>query len=215
MLRKLLILLCLAIATNAVAQVNITPVKTTPKEVVPEIDYKQAGAPMPRMKLLSYHDSGGKKGESTALKDSNAASEPRSKKRKKQLEEEKKIAKHHYITNEDLDNNANLFVMMFNPTCSHCIDETEMLEKNIGLFKRSKLVLIANTTNKDYIAHFVSNNHVADYPAIYVGMDSSDFWGKVFLYQALPQISIYDHNRNLIKSFTGEKPIDSLEKYIQ
>src|SRR3954462_1069643 len=47
------------------------------------------------------------------------------------------------VTNETLKNKANLFVMMFNPTCEHCEAMTQALEDNIKLFKKSKVVMVA------------------------------------------------------------------------
>ena len=120
-----------------------------------------------------------------------------------------------YMTDKDLDNRGNLLVMMFNPTCSHCQDETVVLEKNIFLFKKTELVFLANPVMKAYLPDYVNMLHVGEYPSIHVGIDSSDFINKVFLYQSLPQINIYDKHRKLVKIYNGEVAIDSLKQYIQ
>jgi thiol-disulfide isomerase/thioredoxin len=166
-----------------------------------EIDYKLIGAPMPRLRYILCHDTATKKSADGNAVHSDAGN----------ATVQKPI-----LTNEDLDNGANLFVMMFNPTCSHCMDETILLEKNGELFKRSKIALLANPVMKAYVGDFVKNTHIDQYPSfMYLGIDSADFINKVFLYRPLPQINIYDKNRKLIKIFTGEVVIDSLSKYIQ
>ena len=221
MFRKLLFLILFSGTANAFAQVAITPVKPSEKKIDPPVDYKQMGAPMPAIRVLKYHDTGSNQHVNTAgvPGDSVAASGKFSKKRKKRLAEEKKeeskMGSGKYLTNEDLDNGANLFVMMFNPTCSHCEDETEMLEKNITMFKKSKILLLANPVQSPYVPNFVKNFHIADYPTFYIGIDSSDFISKVYLYSALPQIDIYNKDRKLVKTFAGEIGIDSLQAYIQ
>ncbi len=48
---------------------------------------------------------------------------------------------------------------------------------------------------------------------MYIGTDSSGFINNVFLYQSLPQINIYSPAHKLIKTYTGEVPIDSLKQY--
>jgi thioredoxin-related protein len=120
------------------------------------------------------------------------------------------------ITNKDMKNDANLFVMLFNPTCSHCEDMTMLLEKNIALFDKSKLLMVATSTQAPYIKGFEDSYHTDQYKTMTVGLDSNmHLVDKTFRYKMLPQISVYDKDRKLIKVFTGEIPIDSLKPYIQ
>lgn len=120
------------------------------------------------------------------------------------------------ITNKDVDYHANLVVMLFNPTCEHCQDQTELLEKNIFLFKKSKLLMIAAPSMGPYLQNFITTYHTDQYPnTITVGLDSNHTIDNTFLYESLPQINIYNSDRKLIKIFTGNKPIDSLKRYIQ
>jgi protein-disulfide isomerase len=70
--------------------------------------------------------------------------------------------------------------MMFNPTCSHCEDETALLEKNIALFKKTKMVLMANPIMWDYLPAFAKTFHIEDFHNITLGVDSADFINKVF-----------------------------------
>ena len=207
MLRQLLILLCLACATNTIAQQNAAPSsKTTEKQ----IDYKQMGAPMPPLRILLYKDTSAKKTNNTAESEHLS----RRQRREEEMKEQKK-QEDQYITEDDLNNGANLFVMMFNPTCSHCQDETAIIKTNIALFHKTQLALIANPQMKQYLPDFVNLLHVLDYPSMHVGIDSTGFIDKVFLFQMLPQIKIYNHNRKLIKTYNGEVAIDSLRKYIE
>src|ERR1043165_4329183 len=63
------------------------------------------------------------------------------------------------ITNETIKNDANLFVMMFNPTCEHCEDMTRALEASVGLFKNSKIVLMAGAVMMPYLEYFDKTTH--------------------------------------------------------
>jgi hypothetical protein len=204
MLRKLLIFVCLFSATTSIAQVGITPIKTTEKQK--EIDYKEIGAPLPPFKFIELH----------SIKPAASTAEPQ-KKSKKDAKEEDPLTNttQTLLTDKDFDNGANLFIMMFNPTCSHCEDETRMLQKNIGLFTRSQIILMANLVMKPYMPDFINNLHTDDFASIHTGVDSAGFIDKVFLYKSLPQINIYDGQRRLLKTFTGEAGIDSLAGYIQ
>jgi hypothetical protein len=120
-----------------------------------------------------------------------------------------------FLTNETLKNDAPLIIMLFNPTCEHCEDETMLLRDNIALFKKTNLVLIAAAGMEPYLSYFFNNTKIADVPKIQVGTDSSGYIEKTFRYNSLPQINIYDKNRKLVEVFTGDTPLDALKPYIQ
>src|SRR5947209_3428567 len=61
MFRILLFLMTVTVATSAVAQVGITPIKTTEKHADQTIDYKQMGAPMPELRYIKFPDTNYKK----------------------------------------------------------------------------------------------------------------------------------------------------------
>ncbi len=198
MLRKLLLPVFVLGVMNVHAQEPAKAAKETP------IDYHEPGSPMPRLKLVTL-DTLSKVYEGRELKKIN----------KKNTKKWGYTPATRVVGNDDLDNGGNLFLMMFNPTCGHCEDETEILKKNIGLFKKSRLVLVANASMKTYLPDFVKNHKTRDfYPQMTVGLDSSDFIKLIFQYGALPQINIYGSDRKLIKSYNGEVAIDSLKQYI-
>lgn len=120
------------------------------------------------------------------------------------------------ITTKDLANDANLFVMMFNPTCGHCQEMTLALGKSADLFKKSKVIMIASPNQEPLLDFFENTTHVSKYhPTFQYGLDSSDFIIKAFRYQSLPQINVYDKDRKLIKIINGENTVESLREYIE
>lgn len=119
------------------------------------------------------------------------------------------------ITADSLANDANLFVMMFNPTCEHCEDMTRDLEKHIGLFRKSHIVLMAAPMMGPYLEYFDKTTNYTQFPSLKVGLDSAKFIEHTFNYETLPQINVYDKDRRLIKWFSAINTIDSLRPYIQ
>ena len=206
MLRKLILLPCLFLCAGAIAQTS----KITEKQEEKEIDYKQVGAPMPPLKMLLYQDTSRKKVVTGTVN-----TDPPRKAKRKNRHDEPAAGVTKMITVHDVDNGANLFVMIFNPTCAHCEDETVMLEKNIALFKRSKILLMAAPGMMPYLGDFVKRLGVDEYPQMSAGVDSSGFVNNIFLYQTLPQINIYNADRKLLKIWSGEVSIDSLRQHIQ
>ncbi len=119
------------------------------------------------------------------------------------------------ITNKDVQYNGNLLLMLFNPTCSHCENMTELLEKNIALFNKTKLLMVATPGMEPYMQEFERRHRTKEYAPIWLTNDSTKLIDRIFTYKMLPQINVYDKNRNLIKSFNGDISIDSLKEYIQ
>lgn len=118
------------------------------------------------------------------------------------------------MTERDLESDGNLFIMLFNPTCSHCEDMTMIFEKYADSFKTSKLLLLAAKPMTPYIPDFAERHNIAKYKSMYIGWDSTGFVDHMFLYQQLPQINIFDKERKLIKIFSGEVPADTIRKFI-
>lgn len=119
-----------------------------------------------------------------------------------------------YIYNKDLENDAHLVLMLFNPTCDHCEDQARMFKDNIFLFKKTKLLLIAGDAMMPYMEYFTATTRTEDYPSIRMGVDSSGYIEKTYKQIALPQINIYDKDRKLERIFYGVTPIDTLKQYI-
>lgn len=120
-----------------------------------------------------------------------------------------------FITEKTVDNNANLFIMMFNPTCEHCEAMTQALEDNIKLFKKSKIVMVAASMMQPYLGDFEKTHKTDKYRPILVGTDSSKIIDKLFNYNTLPQINVYNHDRKLIRVFSSLETVDSLKQYIE
>ena len=197
--RSLLVAFIFGTVATAYAQ---QPANYTPKPL--PIDYHQVDAPMPKVKLVTL-DTLSKLYEGKQLKKMN----------KKNTKKFGYTPATRIITNDDINNTGNVFVMMFNPNCGHCEDQTEILKKNIDQFKTSTLILMANAVMKTYLPDFVKNHKTHDfYPKMIVGIDSGEVIKEAYLYGALPQINIYNSKHKLLKSFNGEIPIDSLKMYM-
>jgi len=118
------------------------------------------------------------------------------------------------IVNNDLKGNGNLLLMLFNPTCEHCIDMTDLMQRNISLFKDTKVLLMASANMMPYLSYFKNTVKASDFPSFKVAIDSSKAIDVLYNYVTLPQINIYNSEHKLIKTFNGDLPIDSLKGYI-
>lgn len=120
-----------------------------------------------------------------------------------------------YITNADLNNDAPLIIMLFNPTCEHCEEQARLFQQHLSSFKETKLLLMAAPAMGPYLGYFVKNTQSDKYPSLQIGLDSSDYIQNTFRYETLPQINVYDAQHTLVRVFNGSTPIDSLKPYIR
>lgn len=204
MVRKLILsVIASAVTCLALAQQDTKTKQNTPS---PNIDYKREGSPMPVLFMREYHDTTAANTAELSKKD-----------KKRKAKEAKEIDANRYSTlsSKDLDNGNTLMIMLFNPTCSHCEEMTMRIQQNISMFKKTDIVLMASKPMAPYLPDFASRYQIGKYPIMRIGYDSSNFVDNTFTYQQLPQITIYDSHRRLIKIFSGEVPIDTLRKFVE
>jgi thiol-disulfide isomerase/thioredoxin len=193
MLRKIFILIALVCGFNAMAQDVKNPIKPTVPE--PKPDYRVIGAPLPNVLVITYDS---------------IKTEKKKKHRKQVLPQgPTKI-----VTNKDIDDNHNLIVMIFNPTCGHCEEMTHILTNSEDRLQKSKVLMLAAPVMRPYMPDFIKNQKLGDHPNFIIGIDSLDVNKDLYLYSALPQLNIYDANRKLVKIFSGEVAIDSVINYL-
>lgn len=118
-------------------------------------------------------------------------------------------------TGNTLQHQGNTLIMLFNPTCEHCMETARAIIKHLPDFSKTRLLLLAMPEMKTYLSFFDAMTKVTKYPEITMGVDSANSFNKMSNYGLLPQINIYDNNRKLIKVFNGDTPIDSLIQYAE
>lgn len=116
-------------------------------------------------------------------------------------------------TAEDYKNKHNFFLFLFNPTCGHCIRMGLVMGENENAFKNNNVLFLAGPQMMSYLKSFYEQSKLGEHPVIKVGIDSAQTLDRLYSYKMLPQINIYDKNRILIKTFYGDTPLDSLQKY--
>ena len=201
-MKRMLAMALIAGSLTATAQDNVKLPAAKSKTAAEPIDYEHVGAPMPPFFLVTLDTMMDNKQERKAMKKNPGYM---------RSAQNTKVYSEAYFKSK-----SNLLVMMFNPTCGHCEDQTEVFKKNIGMFKDSRLILMANQQMKQYLPNFIANHATRSFSEkMIVGYDSTDFVKKVFLYQALPQINVYNADRKLIRTFSGNVSIDTLAQYIR
>lgn len=118
-------------------------------------------------------------------------------------------------TQANLKSQHGSMLIMFNPTCEHCIDMAKAICGNHEKFQQVPIAFMAGSNLMSYMDHFFQETKLHDCSDIMVGVDSAEAAYKMYLFQSLPQINIYDSDQKLVKIFSGDVPIDSLTYYLK
>ncbi len=122
-------------------------------------------------------------------------------------------SKHEYSA-EDFKNKNHFFLFLFNPTCGHCIKMAKLVNDNKEVFKKNNVLFLAGPAMMPYLPNFYQAAGIDNNSDIKVGIDSASTVDRLYMYQMLPQINVYDKNRKLIRIMHGDVSLDTLKHYI-
>jgi hypothetical protein len=116
-------------------------------------------------------------------------------------------------TNDDINKAKNSFLVLFNPTCHHCMDMAKLMGTHKQDFANHTIFFVAAADMMPYLDYFFEQTGAAAFDNLVIGIDSADIITNLYQYGSLPQINIYDSTQTLVRMFAGETPLDSLLKY--
>lgn len=117
------------------------------------------------------------------------------------------------FTKDNLQKKKATVIIIFSPDCDHCQHATKELTANIGLFKKTQIVM-ASPLEFAYIKKFYEEYKIAEHPNIIMGRDPSYFFGTFFRVRSFPAIFVYDKKGNFIQSFDGSVPVEKIAEVL-
>jgi hypothetical protein len=104
--------------------------------------------------------------------------------------------------------------MLFDPDCRHCKDLTKKMLKEMDSLKNIRFYLFTAAHSMTAIRKFYDDFHLADYPNIMViGRDYEFFFHEFYGVKFVPDIALYDKDKNLIKLFEANATVKDLYEY--
>jgi hypothetical protein len=114
-----------------------------------------------------------------------------------------------YLTRDDLKKHHPTLIMYFSPDCDHCKHQTEFILAENDKFKNIEIVMATYQPfgeMKDFITHY----KLTDHPNIKIGRDDKFFFAPFYRIASLPFLALYDKNGDLITTFEGTHPADTI-----
>lgn len=103
-------------------------------------------------------------------------------------------------------------IFYFNSDCEHCQYEAKEINKNIALFKNTKIVMVSFNTIKE-IKGF-AKEYGLNYPNLTFLQDPKYQFSNWFGKSSIPAVFIYNAQHKLVKEFHGETKIEAITKYL-
>jgi thiol-disulfide isomerase/thioredoxin len=114
-----------------------------------------------------------------------------------------------------LTENKNTVIMLFNPTCSHCKDQMQLM-LTIPELTASTNIILASTENLEKIKIFYDKFQLEKYPLIHIGKDYKYFFGGFYQPKTIPVLAFYNKQQQLVYFNQGEvkkaEILDALKK---
>jgi thioredoxin-related protein len=107
-----------------------------------------------------------------------------------------------------------VIIMYFSPSCDHCQHQIGDMLKRIDEFKNTQLVLATYQPFEEMV-EFCKTYELAKYSNIKVGRDTKFVLPPFYHIQSLPYLALYNKKGNLVTTWQGNVPVDTLLKALQ
>ena len=114
-----------------------------------------------------------------------------------------------YFTKQDLLKKSPVMLMIFNPQCEHCQQETEAIIKHMDEFKKVQIVMAA-LAPFDSMLVFFKKYKLEQFENIAVGKDIQTFLPAFYMLRNLPFFAFYNRKKELISVFEGALSIPQM-----
>lgn len=115
-------------------------------------------------------------------------------------------------TNNFIQKDKPVCVFYFNADCEHCQYEAKEINKNIGLFKSTQIVMVSFNAISE-IKQF-AKLYGLNYPNITFLQDPKYEFKNWFGKTSVPAVFIYNAQHQLVKEYHGETKIEAIIKYL-
>ena len=116
----------------------------------------------------------------------------------------------------DFPKDKPVMLVLFNPSCGHCQIILEQVRDNIEDFKFATILFLTGEPLKDVLPDYVVNvkvDKMAD--DILVASDNSDATLKIFEYQGIPQVMLYNKEHKLEFIYYKEAQNMNMLRYLK
>lgn len=115
------------------------------------------------------------------------------------------------FTNNDIQKNRPILLMIFSPDCGHCQHVATEITKNIDHFNKVQILMFTWLPYSDMMS-FDKTYKIADFPQITLGWDPKYFFLPYYHVSSYPKLIVYNKKGKYVKEFQGNIQIEDVWK---
>jgi hypothetical protein len=119
------------------------------------------------------------------------------------------VADSSFFTKNNLSKKKSTLIIVFSPSCEHCIHATKALLAHIDLFKKTQ-ILMTSPLEHDLIKKFYNEYKIGNYSNILMGRDPSFFLGTFYGLKSYPGIYAYNKKGKFLQSFDSDTAMEKI-----
>lgn len=117
------------------------------------------------------------------------------------------------FTNQNIDKNKKVLIMLFNPDCGYCKIQTDSIIAGIDKLKDFEIIM-ATFEPMPAIQSFYAQHQLQQYSNIKVGRDTRYFFIPFYESTGVPFLALYNEKHKLVTTFNTSVPLQKiLEAY--
>lgn len=114
----------------------------------------------------------------------------------------------------DIIEDKNYVIFLFNPSCYHCVEMTDMLLKHADELSETTILFIATQDALEMLPQFMRDVNYKESPNLIIGVDDSDIVRKLYNSGMLPQLMFYNSQHQLIKIYNGDMTWEEFSQHL-
>lgn len=106
-------------------------------------------------------------------------------------------------------------LMLFAPDCKHCKETTTRMLNGMDTLRDVHIYMVTPVHSMADVRKFYKQHNLAEYKNIkLVGCDYEFFFHDFYGTSVVPDLALYDANRNLVRLFEGETTLGDIYPYL-
>ena len=116
-----------------------------------------------------------------------------------------------YLNTSSIPTGKPVVFFFYYTYCPYCREQLKDIIKNIDKFKDTRIYMLTGSPYGEVKAYWKEFN-LDKYPNIVMSMDYKNFFIDTFKIKGVPFLAVYDKNKELQNTFSGQAPLEDLLK---
>lgn len=108
-----------------------------------------------------------------------------------------------------------LILVLFNPSCGHCMDVAVTMKSRIQELAGAEIVFLTGNNLLAELPSFIQQTRMTGMPNVHIGIDHTDVSKQLFEYNGIPQIMVYNKAHILLKTYYKQMNLDEIIRLIR